>query len=367
MKTGMISLLLVLIMLCSMYAAETDGSSNPTSEVHYSIINTKQQPQSDAYTATIGSIPGTMDRIWGNGSFEPVIYRTKFKTSAAAENEIIIPGSIQDVYRKHSGFWDDANIQVLRIINNKMVLVRQAKVESYINDAWFDSPITRGSRVLKPETTEVTMTLNKRSLRPGIYWYGIRCINKKAQLSDNITWAKVDMKQLPDQGPKTRIKTTKIKGNFRLSDKLKAPNKLIADYENGTLKLSWPAVSDIAGYNVYISHIDPAKHNGQHIMLSPKASKKSEHIQKGDMVFIAQKKPDLDCEQDDLPWIVERLKWILGSNKNDTQGISWQHIKHDATSSAVVTDGGESYLQAEISGGSTFTLKKYSHGDTTQS
>ncbi len=88
-----------------------------------------------AFTATIGDIPGVVGFL-GGGSFEPLCYRTRFRTTTDSKTEVMLDDGAFKHFR--SGFWDDAEIRVYRPRNGKLIQVRQDRVTQggYVSSGW---------------------------------------------------------------------------------------------------------------------------------------------------------------------------------------------------------------------------------------
>jgi len=88
------------------------------------VINADLHP----FTATVGRF-GNGSRLSLESGFEPIVFRTMFKTTAPAQNRVIAPASVISNYDSwRTGALDGAEVEILRIENGAFRSVRRDKI-----------------------------------------------------------------------------------------------------------------------------------------------------------------------------------------------------------------------------------------------
>ncbi|MGF1451060.1 MAG: PKD domain-containing protein [Opitutales bacterium] len=342
-------------------------AADPNKPAHFEITNIQEQPDPGPFTATIGSIPGAMHRIWKNGSFEPFTYRTKRKQEGDAANEVILsPNDGHTFGTFQTGFWDGARVRAYRIVNGEFTKVRDSQVPEggYIAEGAHPLWETRGDDVLPPGTRQVTLKVHSRRYVPGTYWFGVRTVVGDGAMSQP-AWTKVDLSGVPEDRGRSRVKTIDVEGprEEQVDTSLPSPSRVSAQLNASELTLTWTAPDgvEVAGWDLAVTAVDPATHRGFVMKLEP-AKEGDQALEKGDLLFITHEHMTLLPKSFYHGWRQPRLRWAYGVSPDERDDMQWRHVAHTEASRNAVEEPGRSYLEVDLQADDPFTFGTYSHG-----
>ena len=216
------------------------------------IVNADVQP----FTFTAGSFGNTMNRT-GNGSFEPATFANKLSASKNHANRIYADNlSSYDSYQ--SGYLDGAEVQVYRIVNGVMKMVRSDQIAQggSVLEQW-----QLNSRKAIPEKFTESQGKWADWSRPGAKrWYAVFAVDETGKNSPASNVVSLEQR-LGAKGSKPKNQTKGFRPNRRAQPtELPAPENFQASYNsNNIIEFSWDAVTSegIAGYRVAYTDTDP--------------------------------------------------------------------------------------------------------------
>jgi hypothetical protein len=369
---------IIILVLCAMPAmAQKDKASSGPSNfkerpaeftVTTDVVNEDLQP----FTITAGAFGNSL-MMKNVASFEPVNFRTLIRVTEDNPDRII--GSNIDQWDSWgSGYLDDADIMVYRIINGKMKLVRRDKVAkggTVIAD-WNMST----NKVVKPDTTEYYFKWADWSRPDSDRWFTVYAIDKSGNLSEAAKPVRV--RRPAEAKGKTPNNTKGFKAKRRSDDTQPpvAPTGFRAEVQdNGVVKFTWDAVNDddLAGYVFARTDVDPTQHQGTFIQLERKAGNEEEKIKAGDMVIVHKLFREFDrslrSNRTANLWRTNAEYYpsmIPGEfYPGEDPAKTWQLVDHAVNTP--VEDGGQTYLEMKLPVGDEERFGGYMLGSTEQS
>jgi len=335
------------------------------------VVNEAVEP----FTATIGAFGNALV----NAAFEPCIYRTRFFAEEDAPDRVVVGASSLTAYDGlREGFYDGAEIRVYRIIDGKVRLVRRDRVPEggSAMSGWFGA-IGEG-KLVPAAANRLTYRFDDWN-RGGVpYWFAVTAVAADGAESDKSASASVMRPAAgkPASQPKEEalIAFKPPKGAASGAAPL-PPHGLKASYDpaTGSAVLEWSAspTAGIAGYRVYRSDYDPAKHRGFHLRLAGGVPKSPEQtLRKGDWV-VADKtfmRFSRNTYHSNRVWGSHQNKAAMPPEMpvfaDEDPAVAWTLEPHAAD--MLVEDGGETCARFTLGAGGKLTFEKYNHGPTGQ-
>jgi hypothetical protein len=319
-----------------------------------------------AYTLTAPPFGNTLKRE-GKGSFEPATFRTRTTASQDSQDKIVDEAStgirFYDVYA--SGYLDGAEVQVYRIVNGEVQLVRRDRVapDGTVIEYWIDGG---DQKILPAEMTSAEFKWADWS-RPGSHrWFTVFAVDKDGNQSEAATPIKLEQR-VAEKGvkPKDTRKDFKTPRNASDDQAPPAPTNFKARYnDQGVVEMTWDAVEadDLAGYRIGYTDTEPSNHRGVYLQLEGEDG--LEPILAGDMVILS--KPMVEAGPE---WLSNRVGGLdktvrklfptgvpNGFYPDEIPGKTWRLVKHDADSP--VTNAGEYYFEMTLRDGDTELVGK---------
>lgn len=320
------------------------------------VINEQVGP----FTVTAPAFGNTLRRT-GRGAFEPASFRQRLLVTQDSPDRIHDSRSegigYYDVYA--SGYLDGADVQVYRIVNGKVKLVREDKVAAggSVIEAW--KGIISDQKVIPADVTQAQFRWEDWS-RPGSQrWFTVFAVDLAGGLSAAATPVKLEF-TTAKPNTQQKNKDTGFRPQGKSSGPLPAPTDFRASVNaDGIVEFSWkPVKSDqVAGYRIARTDTDPAKHRGTYLQLAGKPATADEQLRTGDMVIVSRSLVEFDRS-----WLSHRLANLGreveahipsgvpgGFHRGETPGKDWQLVCHEANTP--VTDPGEYYFEMTLRDG----------------
>ncbi len=302
-------------------------------------------------------------------SFEPVSWRCRWAAEQDSTGKVF--SSKLDWYDTlGDGFLDGGWVRVYRIENAKLRMVYEGNIpdDGFVLRDWM--PVLKG-RLIEPGTQRYLQRWDPHN-RPDVpYYFAVAAVDR----SGNVSAKSQAVAIIPPEGfgkaarvQNAFVKAKKGKDNAEAKDTQAplAPANIRFETRDGIAEITWDPVAapDLAGYRIYFSYSDPAKHEGTFIRL---ADLKQE-IKKTDMIIAGKEQIRFDRRD-----VSHRVFGNLGSPRHTgigaqdetEEGVSWQYVRH--TPRTPVEESGVSYLQAVLEAGKHLTIGTYNHSHTGQS
>ena len=318
------------------------------------------------FTATIPAI-GNGVRLSAGGGFEPVVFRTQFKTLGGSAYHIQAkPHDITGYNSWREGALDGAHVEILRIENGRFTSVRRALIPTggHRSSGWSTE---FGGRVLAASTTEVRVTWDGWNRLGVPYYFTVRAVDRHGHLSPH---AEAVVVQAPAANPGKAQIPEKIEGIkvFDRASHLDAPQNLRAHMQlDRTAKLSWDPVLGAKGYVVYRSDVAPERHRGYGLDLAEVGAE----IMPGDLVILRKKffAPQRADVLSNRVWKDRQARRdfeqpLLSGFSGDADQAPWSLVKHPIDTP--VESPGETFLKAEVSRNRPLTVGSYNYSGTSQ-
>lgn len=367
----------VLVLLCAMPGYGLDllpGASNFNKPAHFKVTADVVNKDVGAFTATVAGIGNSaFDQP---SSFEPIIYRNKYRvTEDSADRVIATPNALSHYETLREGFLDGADVRIYRIANGKFSLVREDKIADggFHVSGW--TRAIKDEAVLAPNTTRFVYRWADFNRPLAKYYFTVRAINRDGKLSAPAAATNAERPEKLGKAEATNpIVDFKPSKSLIESAPPPAPGNLRSSVlADGTVQLEWNAVKsgDLAGYVVYLSDYPPEKQAGFYMQLAKKAENADQRVKTGDMVIVSKKfyKTSRKLRVSNRVWnAFGEYSVLLPSTvdffPDETEGKTWELVKHGADTE--VEEPGETYLKLDLSAGVTESLGQYNYSGTEQ-
>ena len=370
----LISLVIASLIFVTVSVTGDDDYDNYSRPAKFIINSNTINDGLEPFTATIYGFGNSLFNK--GGAFEPIVYRNAYIAEEDSPDKVILPASkISNWDSVKSGYLDGAEVRIYRITNNQFRLVRTDTIpEGGFNVSGWRS-VLRKERILPADTTSLVYQWNEYG-RPGSTQYFIvRAIDKSGKISKASAYLEFNRPKEIDEDY-IAAKAIKLKSleETKKSNLLSAPQDFKGTIDSrGNLVLNWSSVSssDLAGYLVYRSDYAPPQHKGYFFALSQNPSSKEQHVKKGDMIIVNKKfytgsrlKHASNRLWDTGTAYRMLVPSLLGHFSDDNPEVSWRLQKHDENTP--VTEGGETYLQLDITDDRRVKIGDYNYSGTGQ-
>lgn len=321
-------------------------------DAHFSVGARVTNADLPAFTTTVAVLGNGADLVGGGGGFEPSVFRNMLTASEDAPDTIFAdPKLISNYDSWPEGLLDDAEVEVLRIVDGVMTAVRRDRVApgGYHASGWV--PVLPEGQVLPADATRWNVTWDSYN-RLGVPWnYTVRAVDAAGNLS-----APAAAVTLTPPGKPGRIEggpqPQKMTLSGRESGSLAIPGNLSARLTVAQIGLlSWDPVPGAAGYVLYRSDLPPERQRGYSIQLAGEGAP----IRKGDMILLRKKffAPPREEVATNRVWQTYPVGRIFGvpllrALPGDPDLPPVRLVAHEA--GTPVQDPGETYLQADLGG-----------------
>ncbi|WP_371158419.1 hypothetical protein [Jannaschia sp. 2305UL9-9] len=328
----------------------------------------------EGITATIDAF-GAGSRLMIGGGFEPISHRLWLQAGANAPAEapgriLASPSEISQYDTLRDGALDGAQVDVLRLIDGQLEVVRTGRVPvgGHMVSGWIaDLP---RNRLIPSDATSATLRIAHWE-RPGqSRWYAIRAVGADGLLSDLSAPVRITL-------PDTLAKPRKDRSDLRRFDydadgpadrnAPPAPGNVRARYDadTGTIELSWDkgARRGLTGFAIYKSYIAPERMQGFGIDTEGTGAP----ILAGDWITLRTDRLESpkSIYASDRVWNAKPGRLLRpGPIYSDTAEDTWQIVPHPDDPER--TWGGRSYLQLDLPTQRPFRLGAANHSGTDQ-
>lgn len=276
-------------------AQDADSPSTPRNLVErpavFTVTTDVVNPALEPFTITASGFGNSLKRP-AKGGFEPISFRNQYSAAQASPDRIYVGGggglSHYDSFA--SGFLDDAEVRVYRVVNGQLKLVRTDVIPKggSVIEEWFQV-----STVIHPESTKGQFRWDDWSRPDSERWFTVFALNangepSKAGETIKLTYVK------PERGSKAENKTTDFRaprGRASSAALVEPPANVKATAgADGIVHLTWnPSPSTgVVGYKIAYTDTDPAKHRGSYLQLSRQPATPEESIRQRDMIIVAK-------------------------------------------------------------------------------
>ncbi len=250
------------------------------------VLNADLEP----FTVTAPGFGNTLKRP-GKGGFEPISFRNQIIAAQDSSDRIYVGGpgglSVYDSYS--SGYLDEAQVRIYRVVNGTLKVVRTDVVPKggTIIEEW-----RQAGPMISPDSTTAQFRWDDWTRSGAERWFTILAINADGEASKPSTATKIAFVKA---APATKAENKSI--NFRAPRQksgaaIPAPasNVKASGGTDGIVHLTWtPSPSSgVIGYKIAYTDTDPATHRGSYLQLSRRAASPDEAIRKGDMIIVAK-------------------------------------------------------------------------------
>jgi hypothetical protein len=341
----------------------------------FRVIDKVIAPDLAPITATIGGI-GNGARLIQGGGFEPTVFRNRIMADHDAPDRVIADRkSISQYDTLRSGALDGAEVDIYRIVNGAFQVVRRDRIPKggFHASGW--SPFLPTNRILPADQAQIALTWEPW-YRPGApTWFMVRAVARDGTLS--APSAAVEIRSPAAGGKSGRPdrdapKLTAFKTSLtEAPGGPDAPRGLHVDRgPDGKPRLSWQRVAgrEAAGYMVYRSDVDPARHDGFYFDLKGGAAKSP--VRAGDMVILRKTFRDASrrAVHNDRIWGAHAAKLLrprpVDFWSDEDPNRSW--TLRDHAPDTLVEDAGQTYLEITLGKGQSAQIGGVNHGGLDQ-
>lgn len=352
----------LLLSLAQSPAQTADDPSAPSNfvdrpavfQVTTDILNKDVEP----FTVTVGGYGNTLKRA-GRGGFEPGMFRSRLTASADSTDRVIADGdgdlSFFDSYA--SGYLDNADVRVYRVVNGELKLVRTDKVPEggTVIEKW-----RTPGETISPEAREAAFSWPDWARPTAERWFTVFAINADGTLSPAGNVTKLPFAKVA-KGGKAQNQTIQFQAPKKAAG-LPAPaapgNVQARLDDNGLIRLTWePSASEgVVGYKIGYSDTDPSNLRGMYLQLSRQPANPDEAVKTGDMIIVSKLMAPFKPE-----YLSNRIgalgsalsKWLPYGVPNPiaAQEGQWRMVSHPANTP--VENPGKTYLEVTVKQGDT--------------
>ena len=339
---------------------------------HFQVRDTVVNPSVGPFSATVAGFGNTLN--WIGGSFEPVwFHNAVIATQDAADRVVASDIQLTDwgVFREH--MLEGARVEVYRVVNGEMRMVREDQVRPGGSHATGWSQVNQGSLLIPAGQQHYRYRWDNIWRPAATSFFMLRSVDRNANESVPSNVVSADSPAEPVKSP--ALVTTQ-EGPARAEPKplqtesgppppLHLRGHVGAD---GILDLEWDGApgGTVAGYRLYQSDTPSDQQRGYYLELANHAASAEQQIRKGDWVFLARKVSTLSRQQDlnYRLWNsggegVEFRPPLLDFYPDENPGKTWQLVPHEAGSP--VEDGGETYLKLTLAAGEHAEINMTNH------
>jgi hypothetical protein len=353
-------------------AADVDGTAHFV--VGTEVINPDLQP----IAATVGAV-GNGARFMTDGGFEPPVFRTLLTASADSPDRLIAgQDEIAQYDTLRGGALDGADVDIYRIENGAIRLVRQDRVPEGGFHATGWTSVMPGGRAMPPDADALTVAWEPW-YRPGApTWFTVRAVSRGGLLSPP---AAAVMLRSPLEsvrgggGRKVEKDDTMRLGKALIDGEAEgapaAPTGLTGRVTaDGEARLNWDraAGGGVTGYVVYRSNAAPQDHDGFAIDLAQGV--RGPAIRAGDMAILRKTFREVAREKifTDRMWNAGAARRLRPASvrtwPNEVPGQSWRLRDH--ASDTPVEEPGRTYLELTMDGPDAVRLSRPVFGGVMQ-
>ncbi|MFV0332910.1 MAG: hypothetical protein ACK5JR_02400 [Tropicimonas sp.] len=324
-------------------------------------------PDLQPFATSVSGIGNGSDLL-ANGGFEPVIYRTMFRTTEGAENRIITePAILSNFDSWREGAMDGAEIEVLRIERGQFRSVRRDRVAQggFHVSGWLDMT---GKKIVPAGRNHFTVAF-PGWFRKGVpYHFTVRALGAGGQVSEPAEWVAEEHVQGSDPLKDEPFADFEADKSAAGGPPATPANLRASRTADGLIRLDWDPVPGAAGYRVYRADLPPEEHKGHFLELEGAGPA----IRAGDLVILRQQTLRADRARvlTNRVWDAGQfgrsfLHSMVAKWSDDPDGGDWHLEPHEAGST--LPDAGETFLRVTLGFGQKFPVGRWNHSGTAQS
>lgn len=352
-------------------AACTAGDGSASDSARFNIRTEVINPDLRPITATIGGF-GAGARFVQGGGFEPVVWRNRLQVTEDAEDRVVAhPSELSAYGQLKSGALDGAEVEVLRVVDGVMRVVRRDHVPAggHHVDAW--EQVFPTGQLVPPAARSVEFAW-PRGWRAGAEtWFSLRAVGPDGALSARSTPA---VARSPDRPGSARPSLIHFAQKLQADSGSAAPAAptalTTAPAPGDNLRLTWSSPWDdrIVGWLVERVSIDPAMLVPPHLALA--GGSDGPPLRKGDMVFVRKRFMNIDplAVVGDRVWnthLADRMRpGPIRRNSGEQDGVEWRLRAHGPDTP--VESAGRTYLELSLPGRRPFQIGRAGFGGLDQ-
>lgn len=329
-------------------------------------------PNVEAFTATTGPRAILVD-----ANFEPMVWRQR-RFSVKREATGRVYADQLDFYDSFApGFWDGAELRALRAANGRISERLRGRVRRFHHGAWTHA----AGGLAAPTARSARYQFEPWSRGGQRWWLALSAVGRDGRESALSEPVEVIAPNVPGE------RRARIEDDFAGPAPAQSGNpagaapsgprrlRAVVNPENAVISLSWESDGgDIAGFRLYRTYTDPAKHTGTWLELDATNGGDRFTFKVGDMILLTRRattfskevfSPRLYNAMDaNPPWWaphVQTQPWGPGEYLS-----SWSLAPHPAKLPDGVEDAGETCLRVEAPAQGSVVIRRYNHADTTQ-
>ncbi|MBI1946925.1 MAG: hypothetical protein HYS27_14610 [Deltaproteobacteria bacterium] len=356
----------------ALLACDSRGAPKDARQARFIVTDKVAQAGIEPLGATI---TGFGNSLWDTGSgFEPAVVRTRWIARADSPDRVVAPADELTFYDTlRDGALDGADVQVYRVLDGRMAMVREDRVAEFRASGWLR---LFGEGGVVPKQRRSFVFRWDRWNRPGVpTWFAVMAVDESGNLSPASNAVSfVRPAEVGSGTPANQVQEFSAARALKDSTPPPAPQRLQGRLlPDGAVALEWqPAEArDLAGYVVVRADDAPERHRGFEAVLSRQPATPREAIKAGDLVVVSKKEYQGSRARlcSNRVWDAETenrlfLPGLVRFFPDEDARASWRLMPHEATTP--VTDAGESYLHVQLTNAEPVEIGQYNHSGTDQ-
>jgi hypothetical protein len=342
-----------------------------SAQAEFHITQTVINPNPGAFTAT--TVP---KHILVDMSMEPMTWRKAFRVTGGSPGRI----EAQDLDHFDSlapDYWNDSEVRVLRAQNGRLIQVFDGRVQRYHQGHWSGV----GGGLVPPALNSIELRTEPWA-RPGTsWWFSLVTIDRAGRASARSAIARIDDPLKSDRSVKMPDISWVPQPNLdpRQSSRSPSPSspspptafRASLDPTTGIIRFSWShAATDIAGYRLERTFVDPDTHEGHYLALTTDNGGNRFTAKSGDLLMLTRQR-DAFSKADYSPRVYNaseasppNYQPFVGDG--ELEPLPFQLVHHPSNLPNGVADAGQTSLRFSPPAGVVTQLRTYNHSGTAQ-
>ena len=338
------------------------------------VTTTVAAPNPGGWTATIVDPP--IENLLSGGEYEPFNFRSRVYAGGDGVNTVPLTESASSGWdTRREGFFNGARVRIYRIIDGKLVNVRNDTISCHRSSGWMP---TSFEKIVPQGQTSYQWSFDDYNSPVAPYFFSVVAV------APDGTWSKPSA---PAEVKRSQNCEAKAKNEGMVEFKWPeagpgsaagAPPATPANFQaatgaDGIVTFSWDPVPGAAGYLVLRSDTSPEKHLGYGFDLAGKAKSPGEQIQKGDLVYIDLQRTAWSRNQ----YAANRVWGTYGDGGvpgvfpgqlDESRNHTWSLVPHPEPIPAELSaaERGRTCLEVTMSGAEEVKLYQYNYASAAQ-